>query len=360
MDNTYHHTPADSQQAPVYNGGYLETPFTVTRPPPPSAVREPTQPDPTATRWTASQGNDSHPYGFRSNFPPPSPGGGGFEGPRFVHPYAFDPSVPPPPFGCPPPGHFLNTVPTASVNTYSSGGAFQTFTQQFRSGYQTTPYDPTSSQKRPQHEYADFSESGAPFGCRLFPPRGQDHDRSPGMTTRAEEETALQSKQDQQWLRRFLQSRDNTSKTPQTQQQQQQHSCIPDLRQALYSAAQLVSQLEESCETLRNNVENACVWTDSHLMALNVKRELQDKLSVLSHSLDCWKTKVSRVAKRRTRRLRARKLQQVEEKQREDHISEKEAAIDQWRMQQIRQVEEKKKVSSPGRGLLTQPANTAR
>ncbi|XP_076617152.1 programmed cell death protein 7 [Chaetodon auriga] len=336
MDNTYHHAPSDEQQPPVYNGGYLETPYTVKRPPL-SAAHEPTQSDHTATRWTPSQGNDSYPYGFRSNFPAPSPGG-----PHFALPYGFDPSVPPPPFGCPPPGPLPHMVPRARINTYSSGGAstLQTVNQQFSVGYQNARYDPDYSQKQQQYEYADFSGSGAPFGCSLFPPRGKDHDRSLGTATRAEDEITLQSKEDQQWLRRFLQSRDKTLKTPQTQQQ---HSCIADLREALYRAAQLVSQMEESCETLRNNAENACVWTDSYLMALNMKKELQDKVTVLSNSLDCWKAKLFRVSKRRTRRLRGRKLQQVEEKHREDHISEKEAAIDKWRMQQIHQVEEKKK-----------------
>ncbi|XP_044056077.1 programmed cell death protein 7 [Siniperca chuatsi] len=344
MDNTYHHVPSDKHQPPVSNGGYLETPYTANRPPPSGAAHEPTQPAHTASQWTPSRGYDGHPYGFRCDLPAPSPGGGGFGGPCLAFPYGFDPSVPPPPFRCPPPGHFSNVAPTAPVNTYSSRGAsaLQTFTQHFGLGPQT-PYDLDSSQKL-QHEREDFSESGAPFGCPLFPPRGKDHDRSPGTTTRAEDETALQRRHDQQWLRRFLQSRDKTSKSPQSQQQQQ-HSGVPDRRQALYRAAQLVSQLAESCETLRDNIDNECVWTDSYLMALKVKRELQDKLTVLSDSecLNIWKAKLSRVAKRKARRLRARKLLQIEETQRQDRISEKEAAIDKWRMQQIHQVEEKKK-----------------
>ncbi len=337
MDNTYHRAPSEQQRPPAYHGGYLETPYTANRPPPSSADHEPQQPDHSASLWASSQGYDGHPYGFRCDFPAPSPGGGGFGGPRLALPYGFDPSVPPPPFGCPPPGHFPSVVPTAPVNTYNSRGAstFEAFSQQFRPGPQTARYDPA---QRQQHEYEGFSESGAPSGC--------PQDRSPGPTTRAEDQTAIQRRQDQQWLRRFLQSRDNPSKIPQTPQPQ--HSRVPDLREALYRAAQLVSQLAQSCETLRSNVENESVWTDSYLKALDVKRELQDQLPVLTdrQRLESWKAKLARVAKRRARRLRARQALQMEEKQREDRISEKEAAIDKWRMQQIHQVEEKKKVSA--------------
>ncbi|XP_070764798.1 programmed cell death protein 7 [Enoplosus armatus] len=331
MDNTYHRAPSDTQQPPVYNGGYLEAPYA-------GAAHEPTQPDHTATQWIPSRGYDGHPYGFRGDFPAPTPGPGGFGGPCLALPYGFDPSVPPPPFGCPPPGHFSNAAPTPPpVNAYSSGGAFQTFTQQFRAGPQTGQYALDSRQKH-QREYEDFSESP------LFPPRGKDHDRSPGPATRAEDATALQRTHDQQWLKRFLQSRDKTSKIPKTQTQtQQQHSGVPDRRQALYRAAQLVAQLAESCETLRNNVDNECVWADSYSAALCAKRELQDKLQVLGDGSDSWAAKWSRVAKRRSRRLRARKVRQMEETQREERISEKEAAIDKWRMLQIHRVEEKKK-----------------
>ncbi|XP_051235977.1 programmed cell death protein 7 [Dicentrarchus labrax] len=341
MDNTYDQA-SNKQQPSVYTGGYLETPFAAKRTPP-STYHQPTQPDNTAPRWTPSQGYDGPPYGFRCDFSAPSPGGRGFGGPRLCLPYGFDPSVPLPPFGCLPPGHFPSMIPTPPVNTYSNGGASAFHrTQQFRPGPQlnVTQYDPDSSRKHQQHEYQDLSVSGAPFGCTVFSPWGKDHDRSPGTTTRTEDGTGLQRKHDQQWLRLFLQSRGKTSKIPQTQQ-----SCVPDLRRALHRAAQLISQLAGSCETLKNNVENKCAWTDSYVMALNVKKELQDKLKVLSDGscLDTWKAKLSCVAKRRARRQRARKLQQMEIKHREDLLSEKEAAIDKWRLQQIHKVEEKKK-----------------
>ncbi|XP_073320433.1 programmed cell death protein 7 [Pagrus major] len=331
MDNPYRHFPSDAQP-PVYNGGFLEAPYPANRAPP-SLAHEHTQPDHSAPQWTPSPGYDHRPCEFRRDFPAPCPSGGWFGAPRFAPPYGFDSSVPLPPFGCPPPERFLHDVPGAPLNSMGPS-PFQIIPQHVRPGPQTTTYDPDPSCQN--HDYQDFSETAAPFGCT---PRGREYDRHVGTATQAKDEAALQRKQDQQWIRRFLQRIDKNPKLPQTQQQQ---SGITGMRGALDRAAQLISQLAESCTALRNTVENESVWTESYLMTINVKRELQDSLVVLSDSA-CVETLLSRVAKRRARRLRARQLQMLEEKQREDSISEKEAAIDKWRMQQIHQVEEKKK-----------------
>ncbi|KAM8763057.1 programmed cell death protein 7 [Acanthopagrus schlegelii] len=328
MDDPYRHFPPDTQQPPAYPGGFLDTPYSANRPPPSMN----TQPDHSAPQWTPALGYDNHPCDFRRDFPTPFSGGGWFGAPRFAPPYGYDPSVPLPPFGCPPPERFLHDVPGAGVGP----SPFQIIPQHVRSGSQTATCDPDSFQK--QHlNYQDFSDGGAaPFGCT---PRGKDHDRNMGTATQAKDETALQRRQDQQWIRRFLQRTGKTSKTPQARQQK---SGIASTREALDRAAQLISQLAESCKTLRDSVENESDWTDSYSMTVNVKRELQDCLAALSDS-GCVETLLSRVAKRRARRLRTRELQMLEAKQREDSISEKEAAIDKWRMQQIHQVEEKKK-----------------
>ncbi|XP_054471054.1 programmed cell death protein 7 [Anoplopoma fimbria] len=330
MDNLYHYTGSEAQQPLVYNGGYLETPYHASRPPPSSAAHEPAQPD----HWTPARGYDGgQPYGFRCEFPAaPSHGGGGFGGPPLPLPYGFDPSVPPPPFGCPPPGHFLGHAARAPLYARSSSAAetFDTFNPQFRPCPRAARYDLDPDQTQ-QHEYEGFSE------------------RSPsGTTARPEDETSLQRRQDQQWIRRFLQGRDSTPRTPKTPETRRRprHTSAPDPREALRRAAQLVSQLAESCEALRADVENECVWEDSYSVALNVKTELQDALKVLADGgcvSDSWKAAVSRVAKRRARRLRARRRLQMEETRREERIAEKEAVINAWRMQQIQQVEEKKK-----------------
>lgn len=77
-----------------------------------------------------------------------------------------------------------------------------------------------------------------------------------------------------------------------------------------------------------------------------MKRELQDKLKQLDdgESLKQLKAKLTRISKRRARRMRARKVLQMEEKQRQEDLLEKEAAIDKWRMKKIHEVEEKKRV----------------
>ncbi|XP_042344135.1 programmed cell death protein 7 [Plectropomus leopardus] len=305
MENFYHHAPADTQQPPVYNGGYLEPPY---RPPQP---HDPPQPDLSAPQWAPSPGYDAHTYGYNN----PAAAPGVYGGPRFPPPYGFDPSVPPPPF--PPPGHFPGMVPAPPVN--SRGASFHT--PQFS---QAARYD---GHKQPE-------------GYSVFP---LQDDRSLGTTAAPppEDEASLQRTQDQQWLSRFLQNRNKSS----SQTQQPPRSSAPDLRPALYRAAELLSRLVKSCETLRDNLEDECVWTDCYSTALNVKNELQDKLRVLSdiESLERFKAKVSRVSQRRARRLRARKRSEMEQELREERISEKEAAIDKWRMQKIHEVEEKKK-----------------
>ncbi|XP_020497103.2 programmed cell death protein 7 [Labrus bergylta] len=319
MDNT--------QQHPDYYGGHMEPPYSVNRP------HVPTQLDPAPPQWASSQGYDGHPYGFRYDLPALPPREGGFGGPHLPPPFGFDPTVPPPPFGYPPPGQFPNMVPPGPVNAHSSGhGAspFHTFGQQFRPGPQSAQYDPDA------------------FQSPLLPPRGTGPDRIPVSQRRVEDEAGFQRSQDQQWVRRFLQSRDKTSRGSQTQPQSlrdMQPRCVPELRRTLYQAAQLVSQLAETCDSLRRGVEEDGVWTPSYSSALKLKQELQSSLSVLSDSQNIagWKVKVSRVTARRSRRLRARRLLQLEENQRKERIAEKEAAIDKWRLQQIQQVEERKK-----------------
>lgn len=332
MDTTYQHqAPSEKQRPTGFSGGYAETSYSANRRPSSSAPQEPTQwsPSPGSTQSDqAGPGWDSSPayYGHQSyafSFAPPP-----FGGPRFVPPFGFDPSLPPPPFGCPPSGHMM---PPAPVNAYNITAPFpQPPLGDFRSF-------PGQNRDR---DYGDFCERGAPA---LYSASGQDFNQRSGTETQSED--VVQKKQDAEWLRRFLQRRDSVSKTP-TQQQQPDHSRVPALRDALYGAARLVTALEKSCETLKQNVENDPVWTDSYLTALNAKRELQDKLKLLcdGESLKQLKVKVTRLSQRKARRQRARKRLQMEEKRRQEELSEKEAAIDKWRMKKIHEVEEKKRV----------------
>ncbi|XP_071328991.1 programmed cell death protein 7 [Trachinotus anak] len=322
MDSYQHRTPSQKQPLPVYPGGFPETRYTPNRPLP---SREGPQP----TQWAPGYGGHR---AYEFSFPAPAP----------CPLYGFDPSVPPPPFG-PPPGHFSNTVPSALVNTYGN-------LPQLRAGPQPPQYDlqPVSDcGENGQQDFEDYRATGALLGGPLPPPPGQDHHRRPGTTVAPDEDgAASQRRQDTEWLRRFLQSRGKVSRSPQTQPQQRlQYSYVPVVREAVYGAAQLLSALEESCHTLRHNLENEGVWADSYRTALHMRRELQDRVKLLSDG-DCLhelKAKLSHVRKRRARRLRARGLLQLEEEHRQERISEREAAIDTWRMKKIQEVEERKK-----------------
>lgn len=336
MDNVYRRSPAEAQQPLGCDGGYLETSYAASRLS--GAAHDAAQPDYAAQHWTSPRGYAGHPYGFRCDFPSPSHGGGGFGGPI---PYGFDPSVPPPPFGCPPPAHFPNAATGAPIHPFDGAGAstFDPFPQQYRACPGTARYDPEPGPNQ-HHEYTDFSERGALLANARFPPQAKNRDRSPETRTQPEDETAVQRRRDLQWIGRFLQGRDRAARAPRAQ-----HSGAPGPRAALHRAARLVSRLAEACEALRDTAGDECAWADSYSTALGVKTELQDELDRLrlGERLHSWKAKLSRVAKRRARLLRARKLHQLDEKLREEQIADKEAAIDKWRMQRVQQVEERKK-----------------
>ncbi|XP_075994602.1 programmed cell death protein 7 [Genypterus blacodes] len=311
----------ENHQPHFYNGGYQEASYAQLG----AAAPDPPQPDQSAP-WRDSPGPAAHSYGYRCDFPPPAPGLEGFGAPHMSHPYGFDPSVPPPPFICPPAPDF------SFPRNYSANCG---------PGPQNNRYDFHQDPKRQQHEYRDFRESGGVS----FPPRGAAGERSPGRAPHAPaaEEKLLQRRQDELWVRRFLQGRDAAPQSPQTGP-----TCptsIGEMRDALYGAARLVSALSLSCETLRDNVDNEDVWTDSYAAALRVKEALQDTLRVLGDEerLSGLKAKLSRVSKRRERRGRANRLGRMEEALREERAAEKEAAIDKWRMKRIHDVEEKKK-----------------
>ncbi|XP_068596121.1 programmed cell death protein 7 isoform X1 [Brachionichthys hirsutus] len=258
----------------------------------------------------ASQGYAGQPFDFLHDASAPPPGGGGgFGGHRFAFPYGFDSSVPPPPLGGPPAARFPDMMPPPPLHAYSGAGTFPPgFGSQFR-----TRDDRDSGQRLLQRG----REGGSPVG-------------------RPEDDGALQRKLDRQWLRRFLQSREEP---PGTSRRRQQGGCVPELRAALDGAAQLVSRLRVSCAALSSEAG----WGDAYLKALELRSELEDKLAVLhSVRLDVWKDKLSRIKKRRDRLRRAGRRRQEEDAQRRERAAEKEAAIDKWRTEQIRRVQEKK------------------
>ncbi|XP_074522168.1 programmed cell death protein 7 [Halichoeres trimaculatus] len=319
-------------QPPDYYIGYNETPYTAERPPYPATAQASAQPDPAAPQWTPSAGYDSGMYGFGYDVSALPLGGEGpwCGGPRFPPPFGFDPSVPPPPLGFSPPGLAPRMEPPAPMNTSHCGSRFHT--RPFRPGCQNVRYD---------------SDSGQSPVLSL---RVHDPDRDQ-VIPRAEDHASLQRTQDQQWITGFLQSRGKSYRSTQSQRTQtvselksQQPQSVLELRRALSRAAMLVSQLTQTCESLRSSMEDS-KWTRSHSAALEVKEELRDLLLVLGDSqcLARWKAQLNRIKERRSRRRRSRMMLRLEEQQREELSVEKEASIDRWRLQQIQQVEEKKK-----------------
>lgn len=300
----------------------MQAPYIANRQPTSSGLHGPPQPDHTLPPWEPPPAHDGYSYEFRHDSPISSSGAAGPGGPRFPPPYGFDFSVPPPPFSYPPPGP-LSMAPPAQVDAYP---AYQPFSQQFRVGPQTPRYD-----------------------CE------QGRDSSRITTTQPGDERAVQRMRDTQWLRGFLQNRSKKSRSPQTQQRQQPRlSSVPALRNTLYQVSQLVSLMEESCETLKHNLDNESVWSDSYSMTLNVMKEICDKGKPLSdpECLDQMKADASRFARRRSLRERARKKLKMEEENAKNRRSMKEAAIDKWMMKQIQQVEDKKKVRTVNRGSI--------
>ncbi|KAM9318106.1 programmed cell death protein 7 [Pholidichthys leucotaenia] len=318
MDARYH---PDSSLPPVSNADNFQTGYSS------SGFHEPMKPVDTAPPWGSSPVYGAAPP-YVPGFDFPS-GGAGFGGPGFVPQYRFDPSVPPPPFVPPPSGPFPCMPPPAPVNTRTG---FPPPSQPFRAAHQP-PYD------REQSRYEEIHE----WGGDLLGGPGKDRDRDTGASPQPEEDEAVrQKKQDSQWVRRFLQDRKTSSRSPQREQRRRSPlSSIPAIREALYLAAQLICRLEETCSALKQNLHDGSVWTEAYSAALRVQRELQHKVSLLSDP--GLKVQVDRAARRRTRRLRARREQQLEEEEAEERRAEKEARIDKWRMRQKQQVEEKKK-----------------
>ncbi|XP_011607887.2 programmed cell death protein 7 isoform X2 [Takifugu rubripes] len=213
---------------------------------------------------------------------------------------------------CQPIGHFSNAVPPALGNTNNDRDFYQTHNQQYRSAFQTSPCVPFSSPRQ----------------------WVEDHEQSYGARVTAENDAAMQRKRDFRWVRCFSRNTEKPSHVP-----RKRKNSKSDFKPVLYTVAQLVTQLDAVCNTLRTNVSDGDLWTVSYNQALHIKKELEDKCALIDcGDFKAWKRKLHRNAERRTRKQR-----HDAEKRRLEHISEKEAVIDAWRLRHIRGVEEKKK-----------------
>ncbi|KAG7468127.1 hypothetical protein MATL_G00139560 [Megalops atlanticus] len=171
---------------------------------------------------------------------------------------------------------------------------------------------------------------------------GQDgHSRE--IQSQPTDEETRQRRADEQWLVTFLLNRKTAKSAP--SKRHDSNTSVCQVRETLYSAARLVSELSIACQTLKENIENEHVWTESYAKAVAMKCDIQEKLKVFSDPsyIERIKKKLAFISKKRLRNRR-KKRERLEEKEEQDAwAAEREAAIDKWRMERIHEVEEKKR-----------------
>lgn len=157
------------------------------------------------------------------------------------------------------------------------------------------------------------------------------------------DEESRQRKQDEQWLQNFALKR-KIKTIP--QKSRTEMPSVSQMKEDLYGAVKLVSELSLICQTLKLNLENDTVWTESYSEAAELKKNVQERLSFLSdpEAKSSIKKKLMTIRNKRIR-IRRKKIEHVEEDQKqEERLAERVAAIDKWMLKRIQQVEEKKRV----------------
>ncbi|XP_072258737.1 programmed cell death protein 7 [Pyxicephalus adspersus] len=146
----------------------------------------------------------------------------------------------------------------------------------------------------------------------------------------------------QRWLFSFLACRRNN--LPPKPDSKQSVS-LPEARDLIYGALNLVSQLRSLCQLLENSKEEGPSWAQDYEKAKEIKWNLAKKIKELEKPgfMECVKIKLDRVRKKRLRSQRRRQAKEEEEKEAAERMAEREAEIDSWRMQCVQKVEEKKK-----------------
>lgn len=165
----------------------------------------------------------------------------------------------------------------------------------------------------------------------------------PAIKPQPEDELTVQRREDKKWVKQFLESNGKCIRTD--LKPQSNDIFVSDMKNALYSTSQLVSQLSTLCKNMRLNIDNQKAWSNYYVKALKMKQDIQGQLKLLNdhEHLEKMKMKVSNIAKKRARRRRARQQLEMEEQEREVQKADKDAAIERWRMKQIHAEEEKKK-----------------
>ncbi|XP_069819490.1 programmed cell death protein 7 [Dendropsophus ebraccatus] len=145
-----------------------------------------------------------------------------------------------------------------------------------------------------------------------------------------------------QWISGFLSCR---RKKPPTKLVTVQAPSVAEARGLIYGALRLVSQLDALCQTLESSNKAGEPWTHEYEKADDIRLDLEKRLKELEKPgyIQDVKEKLERVRKKRLRCQRRRQAAEEEAKAEAERSAEKEASIDLWRMQRIREVEEKKR-----------------
>uniref|UniRef100_A0A8C4XHZ0 Programmed cell death 7 n=1 Tax=Erpetoichthys calabaricus TaxID=27687 RepID=A0A8C4XHZ0_ERPCA len=120
---------------------------------------------------------------------------------------------------------------------------------------------------------------------------------------------------------------------------------VCEARELLYNAALLLSELNQICLILKQDVESEKGWPELFARAMTVKKQLQEKLHRLEdpHILEKVKKKLTSVRKKRERVRRKKTTRLLEKEDQEFRMAEIDERINKWRNQRVQIVEEKKR-----------------
>ncbi|XP_053369373.1 programmed cell death protein 7 [Clarias gariepinus] len=292
--------------------------------------------------WSAYHQHQTHPVppGPWQSFPPaPQPPQ---HGSPHIYPHpAFDPSRPPP-------GYLhQSTTPTTNLKPGHAEDRFHPPENYHRGHFdRSTSFSNSIASPSPLYQPGFQSNTStilphtysADHHNKLNHPSHAPSDHKiraqPG-------EDAWQRTQDEQWIDAFLRKRSGAAPPPPKLSPPNQS--ISQFREKLYTAVKMLSELSEVCQTLKNNLENESVWTDSYARAAELKSSLEESLKMLKDPdrVDVVKKKLARIKKKRERLRRKKAEREEETREQEARAAEKEAAIDKRLMKKIQEIEEK-------------------
>ncbi|XP_059808802.1 programmed cell death protein 7 [Hypanus sabinus] len=148
--------------------------------------------------------------------------------------------------------------------------------------------------------------------------------------------------QDEFWLMRFV---SKCKSQPSESKKSKSLPLVSEVKESVLNACKFVAELTALCQQLRQNVENEEIWTESYLKAIEIKTVLQEKLKILTDSeyVSAVKKKLDAIKKKRRNIQRKKQEWCLEKQEQKARMAEKEAKIEKWRMNCVREVEEKKR-----------------